>query len=269
MEIPSPERSARDCQRFVAAVVAAVIFHGLIAAGWSVLPFDRPEEGTSVEETEAPALSVQFVDPPPSAPPEPEPDVDAEAITPPTAQPEFQPPVETDLSAEQVITTDDVTESKSPPVEKDGPPPPPRTTMPPPPKPAPAPAPSPKKALKAPPRKTTITTQPALRNTATSTAPPAAASSARPTAPAYWSNPKPPYPAEAKRDGIEGITYLKVEVLASGEVGSVRVLTSSGSRLLDDSAATTVKSHWRFHPAKRGGSPVGATVTVPIRFELR
>jgi len=58
-------------------------------------------------------------------------------------------------------------------------------------------------------------------------------------------------------------------VLSSGEVGTVSILKSSGSRLLDESAASTVKNRWRFRPATRGGKPVTLTVTVPIRFELR
>ena len=86
--------------------------------------------------------------------------------------------------------------------------------------------------------------------------------------PAYGSNPKPPYPLAARRLGIEGVVMLDVLVRPDGSPAEVRVHSSSGSPLLDDSAVETVRSHWRFIPARRGSTPVESRVSFPIRFKL-
>jgi protein TonB len=86
--------------------------------------------------------------------------------------------------------------------------------------------------------------------------------------PAYGSNPKPPYPLAARRLGVEGVVLLDVLVRPDGSPAEVRVRTSSGSALLDDSAVETVRSHWRFIPARRGNVPVESRVSFPIRFKL-
>jgi protein TonB len=62
---------------------------------------------------------------------------------------------------------------------------------------------------------------------------------------------------------------LEVVVRPDGRAASVAVRQSSGHRMLDDSAAETVRTRWRFVPARRGGTPVESTVTVPIRFRIR
>jgi periplasmic protein TonB len=86
--------------------------------------------------------------------------------------------------------------------------------------------------------------------------------------PAYGFNPKPPYPLAARRLGVEGVVLLDVLVRPDGSPAEVRVRTSSGSALLDDSAVETVRSHWRFIPARRGNVPVESRVSFPIRFKL-
>jgi periplasmic protein TonB len=86
--------------------------------------------------------------------------------------------------------------------------------------------------------------------------------------PAYGSNPKPPYPLAARRLGVEGVVTLDVLVRPDGSPAEVRVRSSSGSPLLDDSAVETVRSRWRFVPARRGNVPVESRVSFPIRFKL-
>jgi protein TonB len=46
----------------------------------------------------------------------------------------------------------------------------------------------------------------------------------------------------------------------------VVVLESSGHAVLDASALDTVRTRWRFVPARRDGIPVEDSVQVPIRF---
>jgi len=87
--------------------------------------------------------------------------------------------------------------------------------------------------------------------------------------PAYGANPRPPYPLAARRLGIEGRVLLEVVVRPDGRAARVSVRKSSGYPMLDTSAAGTVRTRWRFIPARRGGVPVESTVTVPIRFRIR
>lgn len=80
-------------------------------------------------------------------------------------------------------------------------------------------------------------------------------------------NPKPEYPAQARRRGIEGRVVLQVVVAVTGQVERVTVADSSGSKLLDRAAYQAVK-RWRFQPAKRFGIATEDTITLPITFRL-
>ena len=64
------------------------------------------------------------------------------------------------------------------------------------------------------------------------------------------------YPEEARQQGIEGDTDLRVEVEASGKVRSVRVVTQC-SKMLDNLAVYWMQSHCQFKPARNSaGQPV-------------
>jgi protein TonB len=82
----------------------------------------------------------------------------------------------------------------------------------------------------------------------------------------YGTNPEPPYPIAARRLGLEGTVILRVVVAPDGSPREVSVLRSSGHDVLDESAASTVRSRWRFLPARRDGVPIEDSVQVPIRF---
>jgi periplasmic protein TonB len=81
-------------------------------------------------------------------------------------------------------------------------------------------------------------------------------------------NPKPPYPAVAKRLRIQGTVVVRVWVEPDGLVGHGRVAVSSGEPLLDESALTTVLT-WRFKPGTVNGVAQGMWVTQPVRFVFR
>ena len=85
---------------------------------------------------------------------------------------------------------------------------------------------------------------------------------------AYGQNPLPPYPAVARRLGMQGVVLLDVLVAPDGSAADVRLARSSGHQQLDDSAVRTVRERWRFIPARRNGAAVESRVTVPIRFRL-
>ena len=84
---------------------------------------------------------------------------------------------------------------------------------------------------------------------------------------AYLNNPKPDYPAMARHRLMEGRVLLRVQVLADGHPGQVRLERTSGHEILDEAALDTVK-RWRFVPAKRGDRAVESWVNVPIVFKL-
>src|SRR5262245_31696133 len=79
---------------------------------------------------------------------------------------------------------------------------------------------------------------------------------------------KPVYPAEARANNWSGEVVLEIDVSAEGTVSQVRVRTSSGYRVLDDSAVTFARS-LRFEPARQGLRAVASTEILPVRFRIR
>lgn len=103
-----------------------------------------------------------------------------------------------------------------------------------------------------------------------------AAAPERPAAPAielpssraaYLNNPKPPYPAAAKRRGEEGRVVIKALIGIDGLPSQARVHKSSGFDLLDQTALETVQ-RWRFVPGKRAGVAEAMWYDIPLSFEL-
>ena len=79
---------------------------------------------------------------------------------------------------------------------------------------------------------------------------------------------QPDYPENARRLNIEGTATLYLWLRKDGTVATVSIFKSSGSGLLDTSAArAALKS--TFSPAKGAdGNPVNVWVSVPFRFSL-
>lgn len=88
------------------------------------------------------------------------------------------------------------------------------------------------------------------------------------TKPDYNLNPPPPYPELARQMRQEGIVMLSVDVDKQGEAVSVKIVQSSGFRLLDQAALKAVR-HWKFQPGKLGDIVVESVVHVPVRFRLQ
>lgn len=84
----------------------------------------------------------------------------------------------------------------------------------------------------------------------------------------YSNNPAPEYPSLALRRRWEGTVVLQVQVLRDGRTGEIRVQSSSGRTVLDQSAIEAVR-HWRFNPARRAGVAEESRVSVPLQFKLR
>lgn len=76
------------------------------------------------------------------------------------------------------------------------------------------------------------------------------------------SNPYPPYPAFARRDRLQGTVVVSI-LVKNGAVGSVQVVSSSGSPALDEYAVGHVRRRWKW-PAT-----TSQTFTQPFRFVLK
>lgn len=76
------------------------------------------------------------------------------------------------------------------------------------------------------------------------------------------------YPALAKRDKQAGTVRLKILVLASGKVGQIEILKSSGFDVLDVSAKADMQSI-EFIPAKtKSGVAVDSWMIAPVIYKL-
>ncbi|GIW72464.1 MAG: hypothetical protein KatS3mg102_2006 [Planctomycetota bacterium] len=85
---------------------------------------------------------------------------------------------------------------------------------------------------------------------------------------AHARNQPPHYPLAARRQRLQGVVVLRLEVGEDGQVRRCEVARSSGHGLLDEAALAAART-WRFEPARDAtGAPVAALIEVPIRFRL-
>ena len=85
--------------------------------------------------------------------------------------------------------------------------------------------------------------------------------------PIYYKNPKPAYPALARKQNWQGSVTLSIMVSENGAVDEVTIHQSSGHQMLDNSALKTVKT-WQFLPGMKNGLPIAMKVQVTIHFKL-
>lgn len=76
----------------------------------------------------------------------------------------------------------------------------------------------------------------------------------------------PRYPAQARRDHLEGVVFLYGVIREDGTVESVRVVRSVHA-LLDENAVAAFQ-RWQFAPGRKNGAPVALEVVVEIPFRL-
>jgi TonB family protein len=77
----------------------------------------------------------------------------------------------------------------------------------------------------------------------------------------------PKYPADAKRDKVEGMVWTKLWVDEKGRVVDVTV-TKSDNKMLD-AAAIDAARQWSFKPALANGKPVAVWISLPFKFALK
>lgn len=78
---------------------------------------------------------------------------------------------------------------------------------------------------------------------------------------------EPEYPAQARREKIEGVVNVCVWISASGEIDSATVVNEDAPRELCE-AAVKAALEWRFKPATKNGVPVAVRYILPIGFSL-
>jgi protein TonB len=76
----------------------------------------------------------------------------------------------------------------------------------------------------------------------------------------------PVYPAILKQAGIEGDVYVVVTINDEGQIEKIDASRATDERFVP--AALEAIRQWKFSPATKGGVPVKAEVTIPIKFRL-
>ncbi|WP_353506617.1 energy transducer TonB [Variovorax flavidus] len=77
----------------------------------------------------------------------------------------------------------------------------------------------------------------------------------------------PRYPAEAKRNGLEGEVLTKVLVEPTGKVSKVELIQSSGFAVLDRAAMETTKC-LVYEPGTIDGVPTSMWTDFPLNYRL-
>jgi protein TonB len=73
-------------------------------------------------------------------------------------------------------------------------------------------------------------------------------------------------PEEVSKGNKEGWVIVEATISASGRVAATKIAESSGFAGMDVEAMMAV-ARVKWKPARRKGTPVTATVRVPVRFE--
>ena len=248
----------RERLRFAACFVAALGCHAAVLfairaeSGAKALALGEPDSAVELALVEAAPLAapapLSAAEAPPAEPPrspEPAPPDPVPIAPPPSFEPVAPPPVPTREQPEL--------------------------------KPAPKPRPAPRTTAMPAPRQAAplpiTTTAPAPSETggkvgAAAGKPCAAAGSGANTKLRTRYNPRPEYPAEARRQKQTGVVSISAEVSAQGVPTSVSVARSSGFPLLDQAALAAVR-RWRFEPGRVAGVAVPGRAELPVRFNLQ
>ena len=85
--------------------------------------------------------------------------------------------------------------------------------------------------------------------------------------PAIRSANPPRYPRVAQRRNMQGVVMLEVIVDIKGNAMNIKILESSGYKILDKSAIAAVED-WKFEPQKRNNRLIASRVHIPVAFQL-
>jgi protein TonB len=76
------------------------------------------------------------------------------------------------------------------------------------------------------------------------------------------------YPPQSKRLGEEGVTTVRLYVLADGSIGEVQVAQSSGFPRLDETAVKKLK-RWKVNPGTENGKPVPMWMDLRVVWKIK
>lgn len=79
--------------------------------------------------------------------------------------------------------------------------------------------------------------------------------------------PRPPYPAEARSRGVEGMVVVRLRIDTKGRVVSSHVVGGEATDMFADTTLATVE-RWRFRPCGRDGRDVACEVEMPVVFQM-
>lgn len=74
------------------------------------------------------------------------------------------------------------------------------------------------------------------------------------------------FPMRSQLRGQSGKLLVQVSVDSSGRATATQLLQSSGHRLLDRAATTSIRNHWQFDTTGCGSNDLPATRTVAIEY---
>ena len=80
---------------------------------------------------------------------------------------------------------------------------------------------------------------------------------------------KPVYTPQAMQQKIQGSVWLRIVVLANGNVGDVEVTRSLDQEFGLDNQAIAAARQWRFKPGTKDSKPVAVRVTLELTFTLK
>jgi TonB family protein len=76
------------------------------------------------------------------------------------------------------------------------------------------------------------------------------------------------YPANAKKNGIQGVVLIIFVINADGSIGQTRII-SSPSPDLSQEATRVIRGSPKWKPATENGKPVESSRTIPINFQFK
>lgn len=86
--------------------------------------------------------------------------------------------------------------------------------------------------------------------------------------PSFLQRPSAPrYPRMAQRKGIQGTAIYEIWLSESGQQIKQNLVTSSGTKILDDAALKAIRD-WKFSPQIIDGQAIAHRVQIPVRFSL-
>jgi len=75
------------------------------------------------------------------------------------------------------------------------------------------------------------------------------------------------YPLESQLRGQEGVVFLEVTVNESGRVSGTEILRSSGHRLLDRAASTSIRDQWVFDVTSCQRKDLPSNDLIEVRYQ--